>query len=91
MSNSDSDKSINEEIEDSYDFETPIYCPYCSMPYIRSNQEEYATLDPYGEDFNDNFYPAYRQRGRRRRRRRRRHRRGFPLWPLIFFYDDWYW
>ena len=90
MSSSDSNKGINEEVENSYDFEVPMYCPYCSMPYTRSIQDEYANLDPYDENFDDNFYPGYRRRSHRRRRRRR-HRRGFPLWPLIFFYDDWYW
>lgn len=88
MSNSDSNENINKGIEDFYNFQAPMYCPYCSMPYVEAIPEEYAPLEPCDEEFDDN--DLYRNR-RRRRHRRRRHRRGFPLWPLIFFYDDWYW
>ncbi|MFL0197509.1 hypothetical protein ACJDU8_18355 [Clostridium sp. WILCCON 0269] len=89
MSISDSNKSINNEVENFYDFEAPMYCPYYSMPYTRSIQDEYTDAEPYDDDFYDDFDPGYRY-GRRRRRRHRRRRRGFPLWPLLFFYDDWY-
>ncbi|BAH08168.1 hypothetical protein [Clostridium kluyveri] len=105
MSINASNDNSNEKVENSYDFEAPMYCPYCLMPYNRPIQNEYTYVDPYDEDFDENFdydfNPEYRHRGhrrRRRRRRRRRHRRRcrrdiceFPLFPLFYDYDDWYW
>lgn len=68
------------DFENSYDFESPMYCPYCSMPYTRLMDDEYMEEDPYNDELEDDedfsYYPGYRRKDPRKRRRRRRRRRG---------------
>ncbi|WP_333888369.1 hypothetical protein [Clostridium sp.] len=110
--NNDVNDNINTEtpkdsydFENPYDFEPPIYCPYCSMPYTRLMDEEYIKEDPYDDELegDENFlyYPGYRRKDpkKRIRGRRRRRRRKINHMPIAFImpvmlpysgYDDWY-
>lgn len=86
----------NEESENFYELEQPVYCPYyeaMNNDYVNSNDEYF-----YNNELESDYDQEDLTRGkRRRRRRRRRHRRrppyhhfmGFVPVMIPFDYDNW--